>query len=101
MPIVMCCEPGGRPAAMSITVADAVIKLRADMGTTAAQLGSINGLLGTIGITAAAVAGAAFVKMGMDAQTQLSIVAGLTGSSAAQMQYYTTSLETMGTKFGS
>src|SRR5260221_92470 len=49
---------------------------------------------------AVAGAGAALIKMGMDAQTQLSIVAGLTGSTAKQMEYYTTSLESMGARFG-
>jgi TP901 family phage tail tape measure protein len=45
------------------------------------------------------VAGA-FIGMGTEAQTNLAIVAGLTGTSAAMMGQYTSALEGMSTQFG-
>lgn len=85
---------------MGIMVSDLLVRVRADMGNSMGSIGLLShGLTGIAAIAGVAVAGA-FVKMGMDAQTQLAIVAGLTGSTAAQMTYYTTQLEAMGAKFG-
>ncbi len=85
---------------MAITVSDLLIRVRAETGEAMASLGVLNkGLLG-IGALAVGVAAVGLVKMGMEAQTQLSIVAGLTGATAKQMDYYTTSLENMGERLG-
>lgn len=85
---------------MSITVVDAIARMRPDFGNTLGQMSLIERGFALAIPLAIAGAGAVLVKMGMDAQTQLSIVAGLTGSTAKQMEYYTTSLESMGARFG-
>ncbi len=103
---------------MALTIAELAVRVAAEgVGSTVSSLGVVNrsidesgrhfdllpgvARLAFLAIGIAAIgAAAAMVKMGMDAQTQLSIVAGLTGSTAKQMDYYTTALEGMGAKFG-
>ncbi len=85
---------------MSVTVVDAIARIRPDFGNTLGSMSLIERGFALAIPLAIAGAGAVLVKMGMDAQTQLSIVAGLTGSTAKQMEYYTTSLESMGARFG-
>ncbi len=70
------------------------------MGDTVGALSIVSRGLLTLLPLAAATATAALVKMGMEAQTQLSYIAGLTGASAEQMKYYTASLETLGVQMG-
>jgi TP901 family phage tail tape measure protein len=84
---------------MSIKVTDMLIVLRSDTGSALAGMRLAGVGLAALGVGAVAVAGL-FVKMGMDAQTQLSIVQGLTGSNAAQMQFYTAQLEQMAIRTG-
>src|SRR5258706_284564 len=101
MPIFMCCESGRqRLAAMSVNIIDAFVRIRHDFGNTMGSLSLIErGFALAIPLALAGPA-VALIKTGMDAQTQLSIVAGLTGCTAKQMEYYTTSLESMGARFG-
>lgn len=84
---------------MAIGVADLLIRVRSD---TTAAVGGLNALsLGLVGLgVGAAAASVQFIKMGIDAQDQLAIVQGLTGSSKSQMSQYVTGLETMATELG-
>ncbi len=86
---------------MSITVVDAVVRVRDE---TADAVGGLKNLaLGLVGIGALAggAVATAFVTMGMEAQTQLSIIQGLAGLTAQQMVGYTAQMEDMGAKLGS
>ena len=84
---------------MTVTVADLLVRVRSD---TSAAIGGISGLTaGLIGLgVGAAAASTAMARMGLDAQNQLAIVKGLTGTSQAQMSQYTVALEGIGEKIG-
>lgn len=80
-------------------LSDLIVRVRADTVGAVGALGVLGLGLAGVGVGAAAAA-TAMVRMGMDAQNQLGIVAGLTGATAQQMQYYTTSLQGLAVKYG-
>jgi TP901 family phage tail tape measure protein len=86
---------------MSIQVADLLVKVRADTADATKGIAGVGASLVGLGSIAVGVAAAAFVKMGIDAQTELSRVQGLAGVTASQMDYYSSALEGMGARIGS
>jgi TP901 family phage tail tape measure protein len=86
---------------VSITVVDAVVRIKDETQDALGGLASLSASLIGIGALAGGAVAGAFIKMGMDAQTQLAIVQGLAGVSQAQMQGYTSALEDMGAQLGS
>jgi TP901 family phage tail tape measure protein len=83
-----------------MTVTELLIRVRAETAEAKAALGGLTSSMALLGVAAGVVAAGAFVKMGMDAQTELSKVQGLAGVSEQQMSSYTKSLEQMGGSMG-
>jgi len=80
---------------------DLLIRVRAETAEATAGLSKLTAGVGMLGIAAGVIAAGAFVKMGIDAQTELSRVQGLAGVTASEMQGYSSALEGMGTRIGS